>query len=142
MRITKKKKENQVLGLMFLPNSFLQSSKNGKRAEEQLWVIAWPSCGAFEALAFIFFMSPMFPSKKEGGGPLIPCFRSFDRSLTGFNIRASHIFIILLTKPINAIVIMILRRSNGKSMARFYSLFMLVSKVVACLALFSLYIEK
>ena len=102
---------------MFLPYSLLHSSKNGNSAEEQLWVIACSPGGVFEELAFIFFMSLMFPSKNEGGGPLIPCLRSFDRSLSGFNIRVSHICINLLTKPTNAIVNVTLRRSNGKSMA-------------------------
>ena len=102
---------------MFLPYSLLRSSNNGNSAEEQLWVIACSPGGVFEELAFIFFMSSMFPSKNEGGGPLIPCLRSFDRSLSGFNIRVSHIYINLLTKPTNAIVNVTLRRSNGKSMA-------------------------
>jgi hypothetical protein len=72
-----------------------------------------------EADDFIFFMSPIFPSKKRGGGPVIPCFRRIDRSLFGFHIRASHICINLVSKPSKAIVMMILRRSNSSSSMAF-----------------------
>jgi hypothetical protein len=75
-------------------------------------------------------MSPIFPIKKEGGGPLIPYFLSIARSLFGFNIRASHIFINSLTKPSKA---MILTRSNRSSMALALFLYVFVPKVASLL---------
>lgn len=102
---------------MLSPYCFVHWSRNGKIIEEQLWVVGCSPCCAFESKDCVFCRAPTFPSKKEGRGPLIPCFLSFDLSLSGFNITTSHIFMNMLMKPSNATAIMILKKSNGNSMA-------------------------
>jgi hypothetical protein len=83
---------------------------------EELWLITCsPSRDAFETLDRAFLMSRMFPSKNAGGGPRIPWFRSFERSFSGLNIRASHIRMTMLTRPIRATATVTLGSSSSSS---------------------------
>lgn len=108
-----------VLNQVYVPYCFLHCSKKGKRTVATLWARgAWPGGGVSTQLAeTAFFMSLIFPSKRDCGGPLIPRSRRMDLSFFGFETSELYNLTTKPRKPITAIVVKILLTVATISMA-------------------------
>ena len=73
--------------IWILPYLFRHCSKKGNRAAAQLWVSVEES---FTAVDRDFLISLMLPSRKDGGGPLIPWLLRIDLSFSGLTTRALY----------------------------------------------------
>jgi len=93
----------KFIWLYNIPYSSLHSSNLGKIREAVLWLVSKGGSkeGEFGVESWDLIMSIRFPSNIVGGGPLMPCFLSLERTTFGFFTKLLYKRNNSVTKPMN-----------------------------------------